>query len=48
VGLCGFLTWRHFPFKNEILAFATADVVMTIVCFIFSVWKKNSLFGLGV
>lgn len=42
IGLSGYLSWQYVPIQNEILAFATADVVMTIVCFVFSILKKNS------
>lgn len=30
------------PSVNEIYSFAAADLVMTVVCFLFSVWKRNS------
>jgi steroid 5-alpha reductase family enzyme len=42
IALSGFITWKYFPMENEVLTFLVADVVMTIVCFIFSLIKKNS------
>lgn len=42
IGLSGYLTWKYSPFDNEILTFLLSDVVMTIVCFFFSIIKKNS------
>lgn len=42
IALSGFLSWKYLPIENEVLAFLAADLVMTVVCFAFSVIKKNS------
>lgn len=42
IGLSGFLTWKYAPVDNEVLSFLVADIVMTLVCFMFSLIKKNS------
>lgn len=42
IGLSGYLTWKYSPIENEVLTFLLSDVVMTLVCFFFSVVKKNS------
>lgn len=42
IALSGILSWKYILMDNEILSFLVADIVMTIVCFIFSLIKKNS------
>lgn len=42
IGISGLLTYRYSGIDNEIIAFGLADVVMTIICFMFSLLKKNS------
>lgn len=42
IALSGWLSWYFIPIKNEVIAFLVADIVMTIVCFSFSMFYKNS------
>lgn len=42
IGVSGYFAYIYSPFKEEILSFLFADLVMTVVCFLFSVIKKNS------
>ena len=42
IALSGCLTYAYLDIENDILRFLAADVNMTIVCFIFSILKKNS------
>ena len=42
IGISGYLTYRYSGTDNEIMAFGLADIVMTIICFVFSLIKKNS------
>lgn len=42
IGLCGFICYRFLPFENKLWRFFAADSVMTVVTFIFSLYKKNS------
>ena len=42
IGLSGFLSWKYMPIEGEVFRFFIAHVVMTIVCFIFSILKRNS------
>ena len=42
IGASGYLTWLFLLLDNEVLRFLAADLVMTLVCFFFSVIKKNS------
>lgn len=42
IALCGGLTWWLFPTDSDLYAFLAADLVMTVVCFIISRWKRNS------
>lgn len=41
IGIAGFLTYYFIP-VSEIVRFFCADIVMTIVAFIFSLYKKNT------
>ncbi len=42
IGLCGFLSYRFLPFESKTGRFFAADLVMTVVTFLFSLYKKNS------
>ena len=42
IGLSGYLTWALLPIDNEVIRFLISDIVMTFVCFFFSLIKKNS------
>lgn len=42
IAISGALTWTYWPSQNDLFRFGAADLVMTIVCFMFSVLKKNS------
>ena len=42
IGISGYLSYHFLVFENEMIRFLVADLVMTIVTFIFSLWKKNS------
>lgn len=42
IALTGFLTWKLNPIENEVLRFLMADLAMTVVCFTFSLLKKNA------
>ena len=42
IGLVGFFTYQFTPVENEILRFLIADLAMTVICFIFSLIKKNA------
>jgi len=42
IALSGFLTWKYIPIDSQIFVFMAASFVMTVVCFIFSVIKRNS------
>lgn len=42
IGFCGWMSLRLQPFNNPIINFLVADLVMTVVCFAFSLMKKNS------
>jgi len=42
IGISGYTTWSFLPIDNEIIRFLISDIVMTFVCFFFSVIKKNS------
>ena len=42
IGIAGLMTYQFCGISNDIIAFLIADIVMTIVCFFFSVIKKNS------
>ena len=42
IAMSGFLAWKRLPIENEILKFLAADLVMTGVCYFFSLVKKNA------
>lgn len=42
IGISGFLSYHFIVFENELIRFLVADLVMTIITFIFSLLKKNS------
>ncbi len=42
IALSGFFTWKYIPIPDQIFRFMATSFVMTVVCFIFSVIKKNS------
>jgi steroid 5-alpha reductase family enzyme len=42
IGLSGFLAYKLVPVENEMIRFFLADLVMTVVTFAFSLYKKNS------
>lgn len=42
IAASGFLSWKYIPIDDPILSFLVADLVMTVVCFIYSLIKKNS------
>jgi steroid 5-alpha reductase family enzyme len=42
MALSGYASWEYVPIDDVPLRYLTAHVVMTIICFIFSVLKKNS------
>jgi len=42
IGASGYLSWLYLPFENEVVRFLVSDIVMTVVCFLFSMIKKNS------
>jgi steroid 5-alpha reductase family enzyme len=42
IGMSGYLAYDYIPLETEMLRFLAADLVMTIMAFIFSVYKKNS------
>lgn len=42
MAISGVLSWIYFPTDNEVVAFAFAHIVMTLVCFAFSLIKRNS------
>lgn len=42
IGLSGYLALKLSPWSSESMSLIMADVVMTVVCFIFSVLKKNT------
>jgi len=42
IGLSGYITWSMLPMDNEVIRFLISDIVMTFVCFFFSMLKKNS------
>ena len=42
IGISGLLSYLFVPLENELLKFLMADLVMTVVAYLFSVYKKNS------
>lgn len=42
IGLAGILTYFQFENSSYIRSFLLADIAMTIVAFLFSIWKRNS------
>jgi len=42
IGLSGYITWSLLPIDNEVIRFLISDIMMTFVCFFFSIIKKNS------
>lgn len=42
ISISGLLSWLFVPVDGEILRFFIADLVMTVVCFTFSLIKKNT------
>ncbi len=42
IGLSGVLTWKYIPINSQIFVFMVVSFVMTVVCYVFSVIKKNS------
>lgn len=42
ITLVGVITYQYLSLPNEMLRFLIADFGMTLSCFVFSVWKKNS------
>jgi steroid 5-alpha reductase family enzyme len=42
IAISGYLTWHYTQSMGEVQAFLIADIVMTVVCFLFSIVKKNS------
>jgi len=42
IAISGYLTWQFTKSHGEVLSFLLADLVMTVVCFLFSLIKKNS------
>ena len=42
MGLSGLLSWKYMPIEEEVFQFFAAHIVMTIICFLFSLLKNNS------
>ncbi len=42
IAISGLVTWHYLSLEDEVMVFLIADIVMTVVCFIFSILKKNS------
>ncbi len=42
IGLSGYISYQFIPMESSISRFLVADLVMTLVTFIFSLYKKNS------
>jgi len=42
IALSGFLAWKYIPLNSQVFVFMAASFVMTAVCFMFSLIKKNS------
>jgi steroid 5-alpha reductase family enzyme len=42
IGVSGYLSYKFIPIEKEIYRFLVADLVMTVVTFAFSLYKKNS------
>ena len=42
IAISGYATWHFTQSLGEVQAFLIADVVMTVVCFLFAIIKKNS------
>ncbi|MEP3209968.1 MAG: DUF1295 domain-containing protein [Maribacter sp.] len=42
IAFSGFLTWKYIPIDSQIFVFMAASFIMTVVCFLFSVIKRNS------
>lgn len=42
IGAAGYFSWLRLPIDNEVLRFLISDLVMTLICFIFSLIKRNS------
>ena len=42
IGFAGYTVWSFWPHDNQVLRLLASDIVMTIVCFLCSVIKKNS------
>lgn len=42
IALSGLASLMYIPMPSEVLSFLVADLVMTVVCFTFSMWKRNS------
>lgn len=42
IAISGWLSYTYIKFDNAIVTYLVADIVMTLVCFIFSLLKKNS------
>ncbi|MFS4491871.1 DUF1295 domain-containing protein [Maribacter sp. 2308TA10-17] len=42
IALGGLITWKYIPIDSQIFVFMAADFVMTVICFIYSVIKRNS------
>ena len=42
IAISGYITWHYTQSHGEVISFLIADVVMTVVCFLFSIIKRNS------
>ncbi|MFK7787713.1 MAG: DUF1295 domain-containing protein, partial [Crocinitomicaceae bacterium] len=42
MAISGFLSWKYIDLEDISLRYLTAHIVMTVICFIFSLIKKNS------